>query len=124
MSNYCASCGATTGGGKFCPKCGAPQSVAGSAPTGPSLSQSAYAPQARRGSPVLKIVLVVVGLFLLATGFLLVKGYYFVKETVQEVKKLGPLEHAACAGNESRMRDLGQGRRFQDSGHAGGSHQG
>ncbi len=49
-----------------------------------------YVPPVRRRSPVLRIVLVVVGLFLIAAGFLIVKGYYFVKETVQEARKLGP----------------------------------
>lgn len=87
MSNFCASCGAATGGGKFCPKCGAAQ---GAPSVNPSLSQSPYAPPPRRGSPVLKIVLAVVGLFLVAAGFLIVKGYYFVRETVQEAKNLGP----------------------------------
>jgi hypothetical protein len=104
MSTFCASCGTATGGGKFCPKCGAPQGA--TAPdSGPSISQTAYTPQpVRRKSPVLKIVLIVVGVFLILCGIAVVKGYYFLKDTVHEAKqqyaesKMGPAEetHAGC----------------------------
>jgi len=84
MSNFCAACGTATGGGKFCPKCGSPQG--GGAAAQSSISQMPYAPAPRK-SPVLKIILLALGLFLVLGGVLLVKGYYFLKETVHEAKQ-------------------------------------
>jgi hypothetical protein len=80
MSNFCASCGAATGGGKFCPKCGSPQ-----ADGAPSISQSPYAPP--RKSPVLKIVLVTLALLFVLGIAAAVKGYYFLKDRVLEAKQ-------------------------------------
>jgi len=45
-----------------------------------------YAPAPRK-SPLLKIILIVLGLFLVLGGLLLVKGYYFLKETVHQAKQ-------------------------------------
>jgi hypothetical protein len=99
MSSFCASCGTATGGGKFCPKCGAPQGTAA-----PSISQSPYAPPVKRKSPVLKIVLIVLALFFVVGIAAVVKGYFFLKETYHEAKqemaqaKMGKVERtqAGC----------------------------
>ena len=85
MSNFCASCGAGTGGVKFCPKCGSPQ-VGGAAPSS-SASQMPYAPRAKRKSPILKIVLIVLALFMVLGAAAIIKGYYFLKDTVREAKQ-------------------------------------
>ena len=85
MSNFCASCGAGTAGGKFCPKCGSPQ-VDGAAPSS-SPSQMPYALPAKRKSPILKIVLVVLALFMVLGAAAVIKGYYFLKDTVREAKQ-------------------------------------
>jgi hypothetical protein len=99
MSSFCASCGTATGGGKFCPKCGAPQGTAAA-----SISQSPYAPPVKRKSPVLKIVLIVLALFFVLGIAAVVKGYFFLKETYHEAKqemaqaKMGKVERtqAGC----------------------------
>ncbi len=85
MSSFCASCGTATGGGKFCPKCGSPQGDGTASPQS-SISQMPYAP-ARRKSPVFKIILAVLALFLILGVLVVVKGYYFLKETVQQAKQ-------------------------------------
>ncbi len=104
MSNFCASCGAATGGGKFCPKCGSPQGNAATPGPGPTISQAPYAAPVRGKSPVLKIVLIVLALFLVGGIAVVVKGYYFLKETYQETKQemakstIGPVQktQAGC----------------------------
>lgn len=95
MSSFCANCGAATGGGRFCPKCGSPQS--GAAP--PSVSQMPYAP-ARKKSPVLKIVLISLAILFALAIVGAVKGYYFIKDRVEDAKqeyakaKIGPTQRS------------------------------
>jgi hypothetical protein len=86
MSNFCANCGAATGGGKFCPKCGAVQSAAA------ANAQQAYAPQGsyvpappKRGSSGLKIVVIILAVFVFVGIAGSVGAYYFIKHKVQEV---------------------------------------
>jgi len=100
MSNFCASCGAATGGGRFCPKCGAPQ--AGAA-TASSASQMPYAPAPKK-SHFLKIVLIALALLLVLGVAGLIKGFYFIKDRVEDAKqelakaKVGPAQQtqAGC----------------------------
>ena len=83
MTNFCANCGAATGGGKFCPKCGSPQTA--SAATS-SAAQTAYAP-VRRKSHVFKIILITLALLFVLGIAGLVRGYYYVKERLLEAKQ-------------------------------------
>jgi len=90
MTKFCGNCGAATDGGRFCPKCGSPQTNAV-----PAAAQTPYVP-AKRGSPILKIVLIsVVVLFLLGiTG--VVGAVYYIKGKVHEI---------AHSTNVSNLRD-------------------
>ncbi len=85
MSSFCSSCGTATGGGKFCPKCGAPQNDA-SPPAGPSISQSPYV-SPRKKSPLLKILLTVLAVFVVLVAVVGVKAYFFLKDVVHEAKQ-------------------------------------
>jgi hypothetical protein len=74
MTKFCGSCGAAMDGGRFCPKCGSPQTVAAPA-----------AARAKPGSPILKIVLVSVALVALLGVGGVVGAFYYVKGKVQEI---------------------------------------
>jgi len=84
MSSFCASCGAATGGRKFCPKCGSPQ-VAGDGAAA-SMSQMPYAPP-RKKSPVLKNVLITLAVLVMLGIAGLVKVYYVAKDVVQQARQ-------------------------------------
>jgi hypothetical protein len=79
--NFCTQCGSTLSeGARFCPKCGAPRpdlpSAASPSPLPPASpaaappapASPAPAPTAKSGSPVLTIILVVLGFFVLVTA--------------------------------------------------------
>ena len=79
--NFCTQCGSTLSeGARFCAKCGAPRpdlplaaspsSLPSAAPTAapPAPAPAAPASTAKSGSPVLKIILVVLGFFVLVTA--------------------------------------------------------
>lgn len=64
MPRFCSKCGtAAQEGLKFCPKCGNALAEPSAPPAGPT--PASVAPAAQKGSPVLKIVLVVVGVLFL-----------------------------------------------------------
>jgi hypothetical protein len=99
MGNFCSSCGAATGGAKFCPACGSPQTT-GAAPgaqTYPQQPAAAYAP-AKRGSPILKIVLITVAVLLLLGVIGVVRAFFYVREKVHQ-------EVAEVREGGSRLRD-------------------
>jgi hypothetical protein len=79
MSNFCAVCGASIGGGKFCPKCGNPQ---GAAPSRPA--QAAFAP-AKRGSPTIKAVFIILACMLALGVAGTVGALYWAKGKVEEL---------------------------------------
>jgi hypothetical protein len=83
MSTFCPSCGAATGGGKFCPKCGSPQ---GDGAPAASLSQAPYAPAPKK-SPVLKVVLITLGVLFLLGVAGAVKVYFVVRDGVREARQ-------------------------------------
>jgi hypothetical protein len=72
MGNFCSSCGTATDGGKFCPKCGSPQQ--------PPIVNAAP----KRGSPVLKIVLISIAVLFLLGIAGAVRVFYYVKDRVHE----------------------------------------
>lgn len=82
MAAFCSRCGAPVSGA-FCGKCGAAQ-AAQAAPAAPGPAPS---PAPAAGSPIVKIVLIVVGVFMLlgvlATAGLFYAGYK-VKQKVEE----------------------------------------
>lgn len=79
MAKFCASCGTPVEENlKFCPKCGAqlgapsapaqaPAPTPAAAPPAAPAAAPAGAPAAKAGSPLLKIILIVVGLFAFVT---------------------------------------------------------
>jgi hypothetical protein len=81
MAAFCSRCGAPVSGA-FCGKCGAAQA----APAAPGPAPSP-APAAAPGSPLVKIVLIVVGVFMLL-GVLAMAGLFYagykVKQKVEE----------------------------------------
>jgi len=83
MPAFCASCGEATGGGRFCPKCGSPQPGGAAAY---SSSQTPYVPP-RKKSHVLTIVLIALALLVVLGIAGIVKGYYFIKDRVEDAKQ-------------------------------------
>jgi hypothetical protein len=75
MGSFCSSCGAVTGGGKFCPTCGSPQTPVGAQVVNPPVT---------RGSPVLKIVLLSIAVLFLLGMIGAVRAFYYVKDRVHE----------------------------------------
>ncbi len=104
MAKFCTRCGSPVEETlKFCPKCGAQlgalsapaPAAAGATPTArppaqPPAGAAAGAPAAKAGSPILKIILIVLGLFAFVTvvgiGSCFYVGYR-VKKKAEEVKQ-------------------------------------
>jgi len=85
MGNFCSSCGTATDGGKFCPKCGSPQP--------PPIVNAAP----KRGSPVLKIVLISIAVLFLLGIVGAVRVLYYVKDRVHE--EVAKIKHDGGLGD-------------------------
>lgn len=84
MAQFCTSCGSPVEENlKFCPKCGA--QIA--APPPPAGGGPAAAPAAK-GSPILKIILIVVGLFVVIGIIGAAAGIYVVYKAKQKVTSM------------------------------------
>jgi len=73
MANFCGTCGASTGTGKFCPKCGSPQTYVRATPA------------ARQGGfPTIKAVFIILGVMMLMGVTGVVGALYWAKGKVDE----------------------------------------
>jgi hypothetical protein len=82
---FCTTCGANVSGA-FCPRCGTPVSVAGSQPTPPPAAMAGVAPAAppkRKTSPLVWILVIVLGLFLLGGMMIVGTGIFLVHKAHQ-----------------------------------------
>jgi hypothetical protein len=97
MAKYCGVCGTSIGGGKFCPKCGAPQTQARTAP-------------ARNGFPTIKAVFVILALMLLMGVAGVLGALYWAKGKVEEAAHSEGAESlragaATLRDDAAKMRD-------------------
>jgi hypothetical protein len=80
MASFCGTCGTPTGGAKFCPKCGSPQTITG---------QAAYTPaktaRAKSGFPALKAVFIILAAMILLGIAGVVGALYWAKGRVEEI---------------------------------------
>ncbi len=76
MASFCGVCGASTAGGKFCPKCGSPQTPVRATP----------APR-RVGSPTIKAVFIILAVMLLMGVTGVIGALYWAKGKVEEAAR-------------------------------------
>jgi hypothetical protein len=80
MANFCSTCGASTGGGQFCPKCGSRQT------NGPRAAYNPAArPSAQGGFPALKSVFIILAAMILLGVAGVVGALYWAKGRVEEL---------------------------------------
>ena len=113
MAQFCTKCGAPMGEGmQFCTSCGAtvsgppaaappaapldvmpPAPIAAAPPVAPVPAVPAAAPGAKKGSPVVKIILIVLAVFILlgmlGVGACVFYAYHKVKQGESQLKKFG-----------------------------------
>ena len=106
MAQFCTNCGSPVGENlKFCPQCGAqlgapaapaPAAASTARATAPGAPSAAAVAPAKKGSPVLKIVLIVVGFFVVlgiagtaATVYFVYKAKQKVSSMVETAKTMG-----------------------------------
>jgi hypothetical protein len=109
MAQFCTKCGAPMGEGMtFCTSCGAPVAAppAAAAPAGPpatGAAPAAAAPAAKSGSPILKIILVVVAVLiffsLLGVGAC-VYVFYRARQKVNQFKNEARITFPSSAGTQ------------------------
>ena len=114
---FCTKCGASLGGGKFCTSCGAPvasESAVSTAATANPINTSATASATTNSSPVVKILMIVLGIIvlvaLLGLGTCVYVGYR-AKKKVDEVRQ------AYKSNNPKKLEEalgMGSGRSTSD----------
>ena len=113
---FCTKCGAALGGAKFCTSCGAPVAsgpVVSTAATANPINTSATSAPATSSSPVVKILMIVLGIIvlvaLLGLGTCVYVGYR-AKNKVDEVRQ------AYKSNNPKKLEEaLGMGSRASTS---------
>ena len=114
---FCTKCGASLGGGKFCTSCGAPASsasaVSATAAANPVNTSAIGAPTAS-SSPVVKILMIVLGIIvlvaLLGLGTCVSVGY-------RAKKKVDEVQQAYKSNNPKKLEEalgMGSGRSTSD----------
>jgi hypothetical protein len=79
---FCTSCGATVEGA-FCKNCGTPAASSGAAASVPLAQPAPLPPGQRKTSPIVWILVIVVGLFVLGAIGTLATGYFLVHKVRQ-----------------------------------------
>ena len=113
---FCTKCGAALGGAKFCTSCGAPVAsgpVVSTAATANPINTSATSAPATSSSPVVKILMIVLGIIvlvaLLGLGTCVYVGY-------RAKKKVDEVQQAYKSNNPKKLEEaLGMGSRASTS---------
>ncbi len=92
MGSFCGTCGASTNGGKFCPKCGSPQTPARRAPA-----------PAKSGFPTIKAVFLILAAMLLMGLAGVIGALYWAKGKVEEAAHSSGA--ASLREGAARLRD-------------------